>query len=208
MRKAAAEALSRPFRDSRAYAGQPARACDHPGCEGTGEYRAPRSREQLHEYYWFCLDHVRAYNQSWNYFAGMSEAEIERERHRDCTGSRPTWPFASMGHGGRRYGTGGFRDDFGFFHEEHGDEAGARARWQEERGTGEESPGRGHGPEDRALAELNLERPVSFDDIKARYKELVKRLHPDATGSRDQAQQDKLKAVNQAYATLRGAYGR
>ncbi|SDG08647.1 DnaJ domain-containing protein [Limimonas halophila] len=208
MKKAAAEALSRPFRDSRAYARSEPRACDQPGCEGVGEYRAPRSRERLNEYYWFCLDHVRAYNRSWNYFAGMSEEEIERERERDCTGSRPTWPFASLGRGGPRYGTRGFRDDFGFFHEERGDEDGARAHWQEERGSGTGSKRRARTPEDEALAELDLQRPVTFADIKARYKALVKRLHPDATGNRDEAQQDKLKAVNQAYATLRTAWGR
>ncbi len=43
------------------------RFCDHPGCQAQGTHRAPKSRETLREYYWFCLDHIRAYNLSWNY---------------------------------------------------------------------------------------------------------------------------------------------
>ena len=56
----------------------PVRSCDHPGCEAGGDFRAPRSRLDLHRYYWFCLDHVRAYNAGWDYYRGMSQAEIER----------------------------------------------------------------------------------------------------------------------------------
>jgi hypothetical protein len=43
------------------------RICDHPGCDSVGEHRAPRSRAALHLFYWFCRDHVRAYNAAWNY---------------------------------------------------------------------------------------------------------------------------------------------
>ncbi|MGH6981781.1 MAG: molecular chaperone DnaJ, partial [Stellaceae bacterium] len=69
------------------------RACDHPGCAGAGEYRAPRSRDALNEYYWFCLDHVRSYNAAWNYYAGMNEAQIEAELRKDIVGHRPSWKF-------------------------------------------------------------------------------------------------------------------
>src|SRR5260370_382386 len=55
----------------------PMRSCDHPGCIGGGDFRAPKSRLDLHDYHWFCLEHVRAYNSAWNYYAGMSDAEIE-----------------------------------------------------------------------------------------------------------------------------------
>jgi hypothetical protein len=42
-----------------------ARLCDHPGCAAAGDYRAPRSRNRLDVFFWFCLDHVRAYNAQW-----------------------------------------------------------------------------------------------------------------------------------------------
>ena len=62
-------------------------ACEWPGCACAGEYRAPRSRARLREFYHFCLEHVRAYNRAWDFFAGMNQAEIEhtdrqgRQRH-------------------------------------------------------------------------------------------------------------------------------
>src|SRR5262249_16055283 len=49
--------------------------CNHPGCTEAGLHRAPKSRQKLNEYYWFCLEHVRAYNKSWDYYAGMNQAE-------------------------------------------------------------------------------------------------------------------------------------
>ena len=67
----------------------PARLCDHPGCASGGEFRAPRSRIELDHYFWFCIDHVRAYNSAWNYYAGMNEAEIEAEIRRDTAWQRP-----------------------------------------------------------------------------------------------------------------------
>src|SRR5580692_6032312 len=76
----------------------PARLCDHPGCEAGGEYRAPRSRIELDHYFWFCLEHVRGYNAAWNYYAGMSEREIEAEIRRDTVWQRPSWKL------GQRHG--------------------------------------------------------------------------------------------------------
>src|SRR3974377_414485 len=71
------------------------RLCDHPGCAAAGDYRAPRARDRLRQFYWFCLDHVRAYNAQWNYYAGMSAAEIEAEIRNDTGWQRPTWPLGS-----------------------------------------------------------------------------------------------------------------
>ena len=220
MARTDSEALQRPFERTRRFFRQDAqtRACDRPGCTGHGEYRAPRSRDRLDEYYYFCLEHVREYNRAWNYYAGMSEAQIEQERRRDSCWHRPSWPFGSIGQGPR------FRDDFGFFDAERQGQQDAHRQWDQNRqrswqdahdGTGH---GTGHGTgkgrangatqageTDRALAELGLDPPVTFAAVKVRYKELVKRFHPDANGG-DRTHEDRLKTVNQAYATLRKAY--
>lgn len=197
------DALSRPFRRTGPGAERHVRACDHPDCPEEGVHRAPRSRDRLNEYYWFCLQHVREYNRAWNYFAGMNEDEIEYERQRDTTWHRPSWPFGSIGAGPYRPGTGGFRDDFGFFSEERDDEANERRQWNS--GRRERARGGQASEEDQALDELGLDPPATFAEVKVRYKELVKRLHPDANGG-DRSQEDKLKAVNRAYATLRTLY--
>lgn len=203
MARASPEALSRPFRESRAYTRPQVKTCDHPECREEGAYRAPQARDRLNEYYWFCLDHVRAYNRAWNYYAGMDENEIETERRRDSTWHRPSWPLGSMGkHRGRAH----FRDDFGFFSEEAEEEEQDRRRWEENRDRHRRDKAH-DSAEKQALAEMDLAPPIDFDAIKARYKTLVKKLHPDVNGG-DHSLEDKLKAVNQAYATLRNAYAR
>ena len=52
------------------------RPCEHPGCTAHAAHRAPKARDALNEFRWFCLPHVREYNASWNYFAGMSADEV------------------------------------------------------------------------------------------------------------------------------------
>src|SRR5580704_4583932 len=68
------------------------RACDCPGCSGIGDYRAPKTRE-LTDYYFFCLDHVRSYNAAWDYFAGMTGAQIEAHIRAATMWERPSWPL-------------------------------------------------------------------------------------------------------------------
>jgi DnaJ domain len=162
------------------------RLCDHPGCAASGDYRAPRSRDRLRQFYWFCLDHVRAYNAQWNYYAGMSAAEIEAEIRNDTVWQRPTWPL------GGRFGV--FRSrvrDFGMFGFEEEDERSARKRPLTE--------------EEQALVVFDLTPPITFAGLKSRYKELVKLHHPDAHGG-DKAAEERLKVIIRAYATLKASY--
>jgi len=68
------------------------RACDHPGCRLAATARAPKARDMLHEHYWFCQPHAAEYNRNWNFFAGLSDAEVRRRQTEELmTGGRPTW---------------------------------------------------------------------------------------------------------------------
>jgi hypothetical protein len=186
-----------PILDSVADA--PARLCNHPGCLAGGEFRAPKSRLELHDYYWFCLDHVRAYNAAWNYYAGMSDAEIEAEIRHDTVWQRPSWRL------GDRRGPGyadRVRDPLGVF-SEHADATGHRRR-----SNGDAEPDRARralSAREQALAVFEIEPPFTMVRLKARYKTLVKLHHPDANGG-DKAAEEKLKIINQAYATLKASY--
>ena len=62
-----------------------------------GEYRAPKSRNTLRDYWWFCLEHVRAYNGSWDYYKGMTPAQMEQELRADTAWGRPSWPLGHIG---------------------------------------------------------------------------------------------------------------
>lgn len=187
MPRQTASALGEPFR--RPPDG--GRVCAHPGCTGTGDYRAPMARDRLSEYYWFCLDHVREYNRGWDYFAGMNEAEIERQRRNDTVWQRPSWPLGRFGERAARYGDH-IRDGFGFFSEGPAKDGGSAP-------NGAKRP---ISEEEKALALLDLAPPVTFTDVRARYRTLVKKLHPDANGGDPEAE-ELLKRVNQAYAALK-----
>jgi DnaJ domain len=165
----------------------PARTCDHPGCASAGEFRAPRTRA-LTDYYWFCLEHVRSYNASWNYYAGMNEAEIEAELRKDMVGHRPSWRFGSRV--AWRFANG--VKDFGLF---DWDEEAPRSKPRSRPPT----------PQEKALDVFGLALPLTLAAVKARYKELVKRHHPDAHGG-DKAAEERLKIINQAYSTLKASY--
>lgn len=75
------------------------RLCDHAGCDRKAEHPAPKSPHSS-DRWWFCLDHVTAYNRQWNYFAGLSTAEAERLareeelRSKGYTQSK-TWSWAA-----------------------------------------------------------------------------------------------------------------
>jgi DnaJ-domain-containing protein 1 len=195
MARVRARTHDRPQVDPKA----PPRRCDHPGCPQDGAYKAPRDRQKLNDYYWFCLDHVREYNASWDFYKGMNADALELERRADVIGRRPTWP---MGVGKR----GRMRQTRTEALEE------AMRRWF----AGSDIPGFDAGPREEAaprpkrpnaqveeaLGVLELDWTAGPEEIKSRYKSLVKRHHPDANGG-DKAAEERLKSINQAYTFLK-----
>src|SRR6188508_1547690 len=65
--------------------------CDKIGCPSTGRFRAPKGRGREGQYWRFCLAHVREYNASYNYFAGMSDNAVQAFQKDAIIGHRPTW---------------------------------------------------------------------------------------------------------------------
>jgi DnaJ-domain-containing protein 1 len=167
------------------------RPCAHPGCTEEGACRVPKSRQELSRHIWLCMPHARAHNESWDFFQGMSEREIESFRNDAITGHRPTWPLGKRA--ARLHNLPGgfdFDDHFG--------------------GEQKEAP-KPRRPERQvtriqltAFDTLNLEPSATLNEIKARYKELVKRFHPDANGG-DRGAEERLKQVIKAYGVLRAS---
>jgi len=194
----------KPDQDRRLKAELP--ACQWPRCEAPATHRAPKGRLRASEYWRFCLEHVREYNNSYNFFAGMSEDAIAKYQKDAVTGHRPTWKMGSIGGiggGEARRGAGKFRgsgwasdDPFGLFGE-------AAARW-----SGQARP-KAEGrtvlnAQRRAFTVLGLEADAKRADIKARFKLLVKRHHPDANGG-DRSSEERLREIIQAYNYLKSA---
>jgi len=167
--------------------------CAVSGCAKPGNCRVPKSRENLNEHHFLCAAHARAFNESWDFFKGMGNDDIIKFREEAATGHRPTWP---MGKRGARARTGQGPTEF---HDRHAvfDEDGepTQVRRPERQLTRLQGI---------AMDTLQLAHNATLIEIKARYKELVKRFHPDANGG-DRGAEERLKQVIKAYGVLRAS---
>jgi len=192
----------KPDRDRRLRAELP--PCQWPRCNAPATHRAPKGRLRASEYWQFCLEHVREYNNSYNFFAGMSEDAVAQYQKEAITGHRPTWKMGSLGGKRTRRAAKQFRggsdwaadDPFSLF-----GEMGARGAGH----AGTAPEGRKiFNAQRRALDALGLEADAKRADIKARFKMLVKRHHPDANGG-DRGSEARLREIIQAYNYLKSA---
>lgn len=172
--------------------------CQWDGCSEAGTHRAPVGRMKEGEYFQFCFNHVREYNKNFNYFSGLADSEIARYQKEALTGHRPTWKiganseaWAAPDFSEYRSGHAGYhkrvRDPYNLF------------------GGGNAPPGRKAKPlEAKALETLGLDTKATGADIKSRYKQLVKRHHPDTNGG-DRGSEERFRDVIQAYRVLKQA---
>jgi hypothetical protein len=173
--------------------------CAWPGCGEGGSHRAPVGRHREGEYHRFCLEHVKQYNQTYNYFAGMSDASVAAFQRDALTGHRPTWKVGVDAPDARRAASAratsrAARDPFDLFGRPH-----AAPREPKPEAARPISP-----MVRRALDTMDLEATATPVEIKARYKALVKLHHPDANGG-DRSCEERLRQVIQAYGVLKGA---
>jgi len=175
-----------------------------PGCSESGTHRAPKGRSELTDFFWFCLEHVREYNRHWDFCAGMSAGEIEEMIRCDTTWQRPTWPMGDW-HSRERDLRSRVRREFADACFESADTRKGYGNGQEHAHRDPRNGsqvGSRSSPRQRAMAVLQLEEPVTFAEIKARYRDLVKRHHPDVNGG-SRSSEERLKAINEAYTTLK-----
>jgi hypothetical protein len=176
--------------------------CQWPDCTNKGSHRAPKGRENAREYWQFCLNHVREYNQSYNFFSGMNADAVARYQKDALTGHRPTWKMGAntskRGTGSAEGDLGGAADPFSVFAEING-----RGNWR----PGPEAPPKAEtrkifNAERKALQVMGLGPDATLEDVKAKYKALVKQHHPDANGG-DRSTEDRLIEVIKAYNYLK-----
>lgn len=166
------------------------RKCDHPDCQNQGEFRAPKNRN-LDDYYWFCLKHVSEYNKSWDFYKGMSIDEIEAENKLDMTWHEKTWKFGV--NLDKLHKAGRLEDPFQIYNQFLKNN---NFYSKNSYNNSNLSP-----KEKEALSVFNLSFPFSKDELKKRYKSLVKKHHPDLNhGSKDA--EEKFKLIASSYAIL------
>ena len=179
--------------------------CEWKGCDKPAPHKAPKGRGGNNQYFRFCLDHVRQYNASYNYFDGMSDEAVAAFLKENVTGNRPTWRMSgkpagpppdrySIAEEARRARLSGSSDPLGIF--------GNRRDRRSYKSDPERRAVRRL--EMKALKTLDLDANSSPQDIKARFKVLAKRYHPDGNGG-DRGAEEKLREVIQAYNYLKQA---
>lgn len=175
------------------------RRCAETGCAEPGEFRAPGMRgagfDGPGDWRWLCLDHVRAFNQRYNYFSGMSPDEITEAQRPYAGWERETRAFAANG-ADRPPRWADFADPL--------DAISARFRDRMQAGA-ERKDGKPLSEADRkALKTLGLEIDSDRRALRRRYTELVHRYHPDRNGG-DRSHEQALQDVISAYTRLKSA---
>ncbi|MBB2960714.1 J domain-containing protein [Methylobacterium sp. R2-1] len=189
--------------------------CEAQGCTHPGLYRAPKGRKQEGQYWRFCIDHVRAYNAAYNYFDGMNDAAVEAYQKDAIIGHRPTWSMgmnaAAGAAEGKAKGAKGakgsqpeaerdwaYADPLGILRANGLGGAKSRQAPQEPQRPRHSAAVR------KALDIMGLDENADTAAIKAQYKTLVKRFHPDANGG-DRSFEDRLRDIIRAHDVLRAA---
>lgn len=156
------------------------RSCYNPDCKELGIYPAPKSKENLREYLYFCINCIREFNKSWNYFEGLNEQELEIEIRKSTTWNRPSWKF------GTKNLNYDFEKAFRQFNEQK--------KLDENKNVSKKIKD--------AFNLLDLDLNSTPDEIKRRYKNLAKKWHPDVQQNETNHNKNKFIDITNAYKTI------
>ena len=172
--------------------------CQWRNCNKRGLHRAPKGRDCEGEYYYFCREHVTEYNKSYNYFAGMNDGEVADYHKADATGHRPTWSMGVHGTGSAAWEA--LRNG----HDPLDLLKAARGRINENLNPPQGKQRLISKGAKKHLQSLNLDETATPDEIKVRFKALVKLHHPDHNGG-DRSSEERFREVLTAYNYLKQA---
>lgn len=181
------------------------RACQHPRCERTGEFRAPNPYGRSSgpngpgDFLWFCLDHVRDFNAGYDWFEGMSADEISKAQS-----PLNVWPSET-----RAFRTNGNVDSpprWADFNDPLEAISARSKRRMEEMKPAATAKGQILSGEDRAaLKTLGLGHDADRKAVRTAYSQLVRKYHPDRNGG-DRSHEKALQDVIAAYTHLKTVY--
>lgn len=169
------------------------RGCDYPGCKGTGAFRAPKSPDQLDDFFWFCKDHIRDYNLKWNFFHGTTDEEFQKFVDKERVWGRETKPFSRQGDG-NAWARMGVNDPIEIL--------GEKATRNPTAAPASTATRRLPPTERKALEILDARDTMSKTELRKVYKGLIKVLHPDMNGG-DRSQEEQLQQVVWAWDQLK-----
>mgnify|MGYP001298108445 FL=1 len=166
--------------------------CDWENCKEIGNYKAPLEKDNSRKFRYLCLEHIKIFNKNWNYFQNMSDQEIEYFIKSDITWHKTTKNFGSTDNFFNILWNNALDDKLNIF-----------------KTTGFKDFKKANiSQTDRdALEVMELNDEVKWEKIHAKFKELVKKYHPDKNQG-DRKFEDKLKKITLAYSQLKKTLGK
>lgn len=172
------------------------RPCEAEGCANPGKCKAPKSRNNPLDTWWFCEKHAAEYNKNWNFFEGMSDGDQRAFQEAERHGHRPTWNFGAKG-GSREGATLGRNNRFA-----GGERVDMNSRAERKKRIDGKAQLAATIHVKRALEELGLKETATASEVRRTYADLVRRYHPDSNGG-DRSAEARLSVVVKAYKVLK-----
>ena len=160
--------------------------CEWKNCNESGKFKAPLEKDNSRSYQWLCEEHIKSFNKNWNYFAGMSQKEIENFVKSDLTWHRPTQKFGSFDNFFNILWNNALSDKF--IREDKIFNSSSNKKLSEK--------------DKDAFRIMGLKFDADWLSIQKKFKTLVKKFHPDRNLGNKQFE-DKLKKVTLAYSHLK-----
>jgi hypothetical protein len=165
--------------------------CDYKNCKKIGKHKAPIEKDNSKKFRWLCLDHIKEFNQRWDYFKGMSDHEIYNFLKSDMTWHKPTQSFNSPDNFFNILWKNTLNEGENILNTEYGKKIKTKIYFSNK--------------DREAFKIIGLEVGAKWDIIQNQFKKLVKKYHPDMNAG-DKKFEEKLKIVTLAYTQLKLAY--
>ena len=162
--------------------------CEWDKCKENGKFKAPGEKDNIKNFKWLCEEHIKQFNNNWNYFEGMSQNEIESFIKSDLTWHRPTQKFGTADNFFNILWNNALGDKFSFFKDNEKEYKNKNRKLTEK---------------DRdAFKIMEIEYNADWTSIQKKFKTLVKKFHPDKHSGNKQYE-NKLKKITMAYTHLK-----
>ena len=165
--------------------------CDWKNCSKVGDYKAPMERDNNKMYRWLCLDHIKEFNKSWDYFNGMTEDQIFEFIKSDMTWHKPTQRFGSSDNFFKILWNNALKDEF--------DKSKLKSQFNHM------NQFKFNNNDIKAFGVLGASVGLKWIKIQEKFKKLVKKFHPDMNLG-NKKYEEKLKIITLAYTQLKKTY--
>ena len=162
--------------------------CDWNNCNNIGEYKAPVEKDNTKKYRLLCLEHIKEFNKNWNYFENMNDTEIIEFIKADMTWHKPTQNFSAQDNFFKILWNNALKEDI--------------SKNGVSRNRVKQTLFNFSDKDLKAFEILSLDISTNWENIRSKFKKLVKKFHPDMN-SGNKKFEEKLKVITLAYTQLK-----